>query len=1270
MIATMKKLFLFIVACVFGLSAVAQTKSADQVRIYINPGHGSWGPNDRPMATIPYPNLADTGMPDTCGFYESNTNLWKALKLGETLEKMGVKHDNIMYSRTKNGPYPYIKDGADEELYNRPLSEICAEVDANNMDIFISIHSNAASDGTNTNYPLILYRGVDDSAYVAGSIEMGKAVWPTHWMDVLDPQSYYSKTSMNIRGDVTFYGSQSARTDANGNKLYGYLGVLKHNTPGFLIEGYFHTYQPARHRALNQDYCGQEGIRIARGMCNYFGLKAESTGYIMGTVKDMHEKMANTLFHYAPNTNDQWKPLNGATVALLKDGKQVSTYQVDTLYNGIFVFEDLSPGSYTLDIKADGYKAITEGYNTPITVTANETAYTKVLLEAENYAPPAVVYKNYPDPAQEAYVTVPSEFDFKSSTATYTLDGTIKRAIVRGDSTVVLTDSNGTPKLYLINNKTNLLEKELSTEGLVKGEEGDKGFYSQLNDIAFTADAKLIGINSVRCQFSDDQVDEGYTRGTLRFYKWDNLDAIPTEWASTQNSANFYRADMGKTLAVSGESSDCYLVTTGTTSASSLGTRLLVFNIVDNQIASSTFTENTLAGGTFNLVLNGTDPQLTVSPLADDHYVYDGSLTLPFEFKPAAANNTDSEVTGRFAENAGSEIGVAGKGISFFKYGGHALMAAPFVADGAVGGLRLFDVTNGLDKPQLVRTVTTTLDDPVSVANGSDAAPFMASGAKVSGTDLILYLMVNGSITTFTTENVDQPKVKGIMAYGLTSQRNSDDSYTFTFEANAKPQNAELIFTTAEGVEVGTVAVLDAVEGKNEVTLSQDQIPGEKVRLNWAVRLKGDAIGNIVRLNPLDETTTYSAKPNFVTVNNYPETDHFGHIYMYNRVGNSSANNGLYDYTPAWQRVNNSPYNGGSNALVSPYRIGIDSEGKIYMSDWADGDHSGIYYASPNNLAGNFEPFFLGTHAEDGTVTNSNGDVVVTSTPCVTISGTGSNAKMYVVMEDKGNDVAVYNIGNEDGSLMTSWSAAPNQILSVNGLELNTNCNVVVGPDGGAWVSQIRNSGNNSQAVPSLIYISKDGEITFNSGTPAFQQVLNGSGGGGFAVSNDGKILVINDATGILQFFDLTWTGSTPTLTPKYSYVADAVADNNYIYQMAFDYAGNLICAGGNLGIYSMPTDNNETTTPAKKSLTVDKSEPTSVQTVETTVELNLSPNPTQGLLYISASEAVKSVKVYSVSGSLVLQSRGGNTIDMSSLPDGIYLVKVNSYKAVRIIKK
>ena len=71
-------------------------KPADQVRIYINPGHGSWGPNNRPMQTIGRDeyNAADV---DTTGFFESNTNLLKGYSLLDRLVEAGVPFD-----RTKN----------------------------------------------------------------------------------------------------------------------------------------------------------------------------------------------------------------------------------------------------------------------------------------------------------------------------------------------------------------------------------------------------------------------------------------------------------------------------------------------------------------------------------------------------------------------------------------------------------------------------------------------------------------------------------------------------------------------------------------------------------------------------------------------------------------------------------------------------------------------------------------------------------------------------------------------------------------------------------------------------------------------------------------------------------------------------------------------------------------------------------------------------------------------------------------------------------------
>ncbi len=223
----MKKIIILLLAGLVLMPSAAQKK-----RVYLNPGHGSWGPNDRPMATIPYPMLESTGRPDTCGFYESNTNLWKALECGARLKKNGNFY--VKFSRVKNGPYPYVKGAWNEFRYNRSLSEISAEVDTWGADYFLSIHSNATSEGALVNYPLILYRGTDAEDYVPTSEKMGEVLWPrlTDAMrNGFEVMTHY-KSSMNIRGDIDFY--HDSWTNEKG--ITGYLGVLHHMAPGFCVK--------------------------------------------------------------------------------------------------------------------------------------------------------------------------------------------------------------------------------------------------------------------------------------------------------------------------------------------------------------------------------------------------------------------------------------------------------------------------------------------------------------------------------------------------------------------------------------------------------------------------------------------------------------------------------------------------------------------------------------------------------------------------------------------------------------------------------------------------------------------------------------------------------------------------------------------------------------------------------------------------------------------------------------------------------------------------
>jgi len=153
----MKKYILsfIILLTIFSVKAVDFTG----IKIYINPGHGGYdGANDRNVQTIPF------ALGDTLGFWESSSNLAKGLALRDLLQ---ANNATVYMSRTQN------RDADD-----RALSEIAEEANANNVDAFLSIHSNAVGTNTGTNYLLLLYHGYDSQPTVAASLPMAERLGP------------------------------------------------------------------------------------------------------------------------------------------------------------------------------------------------------------------------------------------------------------------------------------------------------------------------------------------------------------------------------------------------------------------------------------------------------------------------------------------------------------------------------------------------------------------------------------------------------------------------------------------------------------------------------------------------------------------------------------------------------------------------------------------------------------------------------------------------------------------------------------------------------------------------------------------------------------------------------------------------------------------------------------------------------------------------------------------------------------------------------------
>ena len=1222
----MKKIFMILAAALLTVSMSAADLTGK--RIYINPGHGSFGPNDRPRATLQYPNLPTTGMPDTCGFYESNTNLWKCMYLGAKLEAAGA---TVLYSRTECGPWPYemkngdypdykyIKDGKiqdpalgwqfsdgyqahpDYEKYNRSLVEISAEVEANNIDYFISVHSNANSEGDNVNYPIFLFRGptayssansTDGYEYVEGSYEKAYMSCEEKVKIMKAGIEVASKTSVDVRGDWTFYGSHSDRTHANGKKYSGYLGALKHGASGFLVEGYFHTYQPGRHRAMNPDYCHMEGLDYYRGIIRYYGADKETKGYIVGTVKDAHNKMNNSLYNYIPKSNDQWVPCNGAEVILKKAGVEVARYTVDQNYNGVFVFKNLEPGSdYTLDATCPGYFPLAQDQKVALTVKANETTYPKLFLVDTAYVEvvDTIVYTNYPNPEQPAYIGVPSIFEMEQAYVDKTMDAlfagkTIRRVLYRdGLMFVLAVDVDKNPTLAVVN-EYGVVETELPTDFCKCSDAAGL----KLSDIAFTAEGVLVGCSKEKVSTPVS------SNNKWNLYKWEKTaegwtGVLWLSHATNETAGNYSNSYVGNTIAYSGTLTAGSLVTTAVTTGSSKGIRFPIFSISDNIIESAH--RNQDSGITE--VKYGADAKLVVSPRDSMSFIFSSSLLPAFEWQIVNSTASAPKIMGTLPFVTHTP--------NYFKYAGKALMAAPAIdAEGKNIGVAVYDITAGVDKAQLIKTTNTTLDD--------SEATYTAAFAQVNSADLTLYLVTDDAVSKFTTIGVEQPVVPHISAYGL-NVTNNGGVYAFSYTANSDAKAATLVFYK-DGVEAGRIPV-DVKKGANTYELPAAMLPGEEGDVfTWALDLTGEAIANwgVVHHTPLADlkadASTAMVRP-FVSINNNPESDYFQHLYAVDRQGSSNAKSGLHAFTPDYKQINTAPLKGGRAMYGSPYRTFVDDQGYIWISDGRDGT-SGIIVADPANLEGTYEEFFdFDTRNSAGLLTK-NGVDVGSSSVGLSIYGTGKDAKLLTVNEDPGSwlkafSLVIYNIGTEEGTYKHTWGELPSAQFEIQGISAQAD-GYPLPCSHGVWIASRRTAGNNNASATALQFYDWEGVRQLSSAEAPYKDLIDGCASGACALTEDESVLYMIDGSKNLLVWDIVWEGNKPVMTLRYSYNCGMSS----IREMHLDYAGNLVCSGDEgtgLVVFAIPSAENNTLVPAKKTLTLVKKQGVAVAGMELSVE-------------------------------------------------------------------
>lgn len=1258
----MKKLI--IAAMAMAVGAAASAKTADELRVYINPGHGSWTANDRPCTLVGHGAYSRTNT-DTLSFFESNTNLRKGFGVLEKLREYGLKYDatlnqtgerwqigaardmsnNIVMSHVKCGPYHddngtsgQLGDAAPADLayYNRSLTEISQEVDANNFDMFISIHSNAATEGSTSNYPLFLYRGYDTPKEGDGvdvsldmqqtSVAIAKACWDYAYANKHMMWTAYN-TGTNIRGDLNFYGSGS--TGATG--AYGYLGVLKHHCPGFLVEGYFHTYQPARHKAMNFDTDYIEGYAYAHGIADYFGLKKESTGDIYGVVRDLHERFTDAAYTPNPTTDDKFMPLNGVKVILHKGDKEVATYTTDNYYNGAFVFKGVEPGTYTITFESADYKPLDE----PLTVevVAANTVFPTAQLESVNYVPPTVVYEDYPNEYMPGSAVPADEYNFESVYADQEIaelaGKTVRRTVYRNGNVYILAlDAENNPTILVVNGTTHEVTN-VSVEGIEKGKKASDSAADEVRllavgDIQVTADGYLLASNVSENTFTPEN--------EMTIYKWENdKNGIPTgnaaAWISTIKSGNMYNAYTGDTFAYQGTTTEGNAYISSETCYDSHKVFLSTISVVDGAKVGEGY-DNKLV---FTSSKAGADYRLIASPFDKNSVIIVGINRDDFDMAQytigTGENNTWT--TGELPEGTVANVGLGG--VNFFKYIGATYAAVPVnTADGNTG-VAIVDVTNGLANAKVIKTVGT--EKAAAEGLGAALGTTMVErdlDDKVTNGYMDLYVVRNGAISKVTTNGVTQPRHRSEQAYAL-AMTETDGVYEFTYKVTGDVVDSKIILTPAEEgkevVEIPVGAVTKAEGGK--VQYNAAELSGS---YTWAVEVQSPVIASTSAYLTPSYDFTLPTRGGVVTITD-PEYDTFGYT-----VVSQGKGNGFELYTPDDQFVGRyhtgAPFNTSNNS--SAFR-GDQLHGKAVFADWSD-SNSGYFILDPANMEADPVQMLQGTRKSTGAF-EYNGAIIGGGSSCVAFQGKGENTKMYTFEEDcellkpNGDNILVrYDLGDSE-TIVKAPDYDFDRMFTGSSFMYNTNVEVVPTEDG-MFVAQVRSQGNNSSSVPAFVYINNDGDILLNSAD------IDGldSGNSGVALNKEKTLAAIGTYTAI-NIYDVTWNGAKPELSFKYEI---PLTDSQWT-QLKFDNAGNLhgYIGGRGYRMYSLVNAEPRAITPAKSTMIVE--------------------GTGSAVIDIDAAEEVDAPEVY--------YNLQGVRVAADALTPGIY-VKVKGTTATKVVVK
>lgn len=476
------------------------------------------------------------------------------------------------------------------------------------------------------------------------------------------------------------------------------------------------------------------------------------------------------------------------------------------------------------------------------------------------------------------------------------------------------------------------------------------------------------------------------------------------------------------------------------------------------------------------------------------------------------------------------------------------------------GRLQVYHNNNGTISATPIYSIATnsrTLINDVTIDPAYNLyAVSFTDGTTGSGTGrLIAIAMPYSGTTTTIAPNNDGNKfqflpVPNILATDLRCEPHAtQNKYIFSFNTNTKPEEAQIRFYESYDAMKNSLNVVNAdnyngtnankpafvynipdgklKQGRIEVELGgvcgkldannviiNDSLPAGV--LYWSVYVKTRESNAFAPIYEQSTTGEDAHNRLHATVNNYPETDGFGHIYAVNYYAEFDARNGLMDYSFNPNGNSNDEQNNIKNSnrykLVKNYlnpsgnkpkftnqrRLDVAPDGKVYIADCGSSKPfsasairpwlftgGGVFVWNPNTQTGNeiqISQFTLDQTETSTAVTiyNHNGQMKLYATNTYgefdNHANKGNHWNNHEYTEANQANVGIYGwngfkeytLGQTENILMQETTGTIQYSLGMGDGNGNTS---IVAMEKGIWMAQnregdVKYSEDNSQALP------------------------------------------------------------------------------------------------------------------------------------------------------------------------------------------------------------